>query len=92
MGMCNVPQPLLRVTQGDKKDVPQLLGLWAWACILGLHGGVQGGKTDVHAVNKRGYSHWFSSGSLWAEQEGRATVRWGHGSTWWSTNQGWPGS
>lgn len=77
MAMHHVPQPSLRVVIGDKDDTPQLLVLYAWAWVLGSHGGVGvDWDTEAHAVHQRGHSLWGSSGSLKAGHRGSSAVRW----------------
>lgn len=40
IAMQYVLQPLARVAQGDKQDMPQILGLCAWVQAVGCHGRV----------------------------------------------------
>lgn len=52
VGICNVPQVLVRFIQGNKKDVVQPLSPKAWVCKVGPCQGAAR-EANVPAINKR---------------------------------------
>lgn len=62
MAVHYVPQPPLRVMQGDKEAIPQLPGLHAWAWAVGLHGKMWvNQRMEACALHNGGHSLWGSS-------------------------------